>query len=152
MQETLCLNPVTMESVGEKEAIPNNQSCTEKWGGHYSNFIWSYAPLITQRYWQVKNFSAMNPCCFRKSQWEAISCYHKSTCCIVSKKNWNKGGQRLHCDACYVAAAIGEKAHLSGQSDIEQWRDQTHSVERVWVDLKIFLGLAMPDQYRMFLG
>jgi len=38
----------------------------------------------------VRNLSAINPCCFRKSQWEAISRYHKLTPCVVSEKNWNK--------------------------------------------------------------
>jgi len=48
----------------------------------------------------------------QKIQWEAISHYHKSTPCVVSKKNWNKGGQRWHHDAYYVATVVGEKAHL----------------------------------------
>jgi len=30
---------------------------------------------------------------------------------LLSKKNWNKGGQRHH-DAYYVAAVVGEKACL----------------------------------------
>jgi len=46
--------------------------------------------------------------CFRKSQWEAILHYCKSTSCIISKKNWNKE----HHDVCYVA---GEKARLGAK-------------------------------------
>ena len=48
----------------------------------------------------------------QKSQWETIFRYHKSIPSIVSEKSWNKGGQREHHDACYVAAAVGQKAHL----------------------------------------
>ena len=65
----LCLNLVAKETAGEKQeesrnVYPNNQSRTDKsepvrWSLH---FIYSYAPLVTQRYWR-RNFFAMNSCC-----------------------------------------------------------------------------------------
>ena len=71
---------------------PNNQSHTRKWGYHYTSFVAIYALLITHHYKQKKilwNESRSLSKIWDKNQWEATSCYHRSTPCIVSEKNWN---------------------------------------------------------------
>jgi len=94
------LNQVATENSGEKSkgshnACPDNQSRFESEVAitfHLQLCSAHYTALQMNN--SVRNFSAMNPCHFRKSQWEAVSRYHKSMPCIVSEKNWNKGGQR----------------------------------------------------------
>jgi len=55
----------------------------------------------------VRNFSAMNPCYFKKASGKPFLV----TPSIVSKKNWNKGRTK-HDDTCHAAAAVGKKARL----------------------------------------
>ena len=53
-----------------------------------------YLQLCSARYTaleinnRAKNVSVMNPCRFRKCQWEGISQHHKSQPCTISEKNW----------------------------------------------------------------
>jgi len=62
----------------------------------------------------VRNFSTMYPCHFRKASGKPFCAIaNQPTPCVVSKKNWNIGGQRKHHnDAGYVAAAVGKKMCL----------------------------------------
>jgi len=77
--------------------------------GYYASFVAMHSACYTANN-SVRNFSAMDPCCSRKSQWEAILHCHKSTPCVVSEKNWNITRTKVTHGACYVAAAVGEKA------------------------------------------
>ena len=61
-----------------------------KWGGHCASFVYSFITVLTTND-NVRNFPAMNPGHFGNSwrkTWQTgpISCYRKSTSCIVSEK------------------------------------------------------------------
>ena len=96
-KKLLCLNLVATEITGEKPEgshymCPNNQSCTEKQGGHHTSFV---AMIHLLQCYRGITVWEMNPCCFRKSQWEAILSYRKLTPCVVSKKYRNTKREKV---------------------------------------------------------
>jgi len=133
--------------ISRLNVCPNNHLWAESGGSLH--FIFSYASPVVHRYKQrtvqetwihlIQKIWPESMHCLR----EAIPCYwnRELTPTVVSEKNWNtkenKGKSMMH--SLYVLRLA--KRHISGWSDIKQWRNQAHNHVLI-VELHLAEGIS----------
>jgi len=129
---------------------PNNQSRTES-----EVAIMLHSSLCSTRYTavqtnnSVRNFSAMNPCRFRKSSgkpFHAIANRHLALSAKRTGTKEDKGNtMMLLCGYCSWGKGMSRDEAMSSSEEIKPVA--LSIVEGFRVNQKTFLGLAMPNQY-----